>query len=91
MTDIENIMDYTAILIHDRYGRRTYNRLIIDGFPNYFLSGEKPRALSDLGIDECYFFPISMSVFNKDRRHKFYGLKYVFTAAQHDVVDLGIV
>lgn len=83
-------MDYTALIIHDKYGKRTFNRIISsDGYPNYFPTGEKPQALHDLNIDEVYFFPITMDQFNTDRKHKFYGLKYVFSCGQHDVVRVG--
>lgn len=87
---MSNIMDYTALIIHDKYGRRTFNRIIsANKYPNYFATGEKPQELQDLNVDEVYFFPISMEEFKTNRRHKFYGLKYIFSCGRHDIVRLG--
>lgn len=87
---MEHMMDYTGIIIHDQYGRRTFSRIITsDGVPNYFETGEKPKAIQEMNIDEVYLIPAEIKDFEKRKRGYFYGYKYLFTAGRHDVVRVG--
>ena len=87
---MEHILDSTGLIINDSYGRRTFSRIIgINGIPNYFETGKKPKAIEEYNINEVYFIPIEISDYKKYHRKDFYGYKYLFTLGQHDIIRIG--